>query len=95
MEISISRNIVTIEGNIKTVNDYQELKKEIDALIKSHKNIEIVLKDSISITSSVIGYFNKLVLKDKIELKIAVANELLFELFKDLNLVELFSVHKI
>lgn len=95
MEMSISRNIVTIEGNIKTVNDYQELKKEIDALIKSHKNIEIVLKDSISITSSVIGYFNKLVLKDKIELKIAVANELLFELFKDLNLVELFSVHKI
>jgi len=95
MEISISRNIVTIEGNIKTVNDYQELKKEIDALIKSHKNIEIVLKDSISITSSVIGYLNKLVLKDKIELKIAVANELLFELFKDLNLIELFSVHKI
>jgi len=95
MEISISNNIVTIDGNIKTVIDYQELKKNIDSLVKSNKNIEIILKDSISITSSVIGYFNKLVLKDKIELKIAVASELLFELFKDLNLVELFRVHKI
>lgn len=95
MEISISKNIVTIDGNIKTVTDYQELKKNIDPLIKSNKNIEIILKDSISITSSVIGYFNKLVLKDKIELKIAVASELLFELFKDLNLVELFRVRKI
>jgi len=95
MEIFISKNIVTIEGNIKTVIDYQELKKDIDTLIKSNKNIEIILKDSISITSSVIGYFNKLVLKDKIELKIAVASELLFELFKDLNLVELFRVQKI
>lgn len=95
MEISISKNIVTIDGNIKTVIDYQELKKNIDPLIKSNKNIEIILKDSISITSSVVGYFNKLVLKDKIELKIAVASELLFELFKDLNLVELFNVRKI
>ena len=95
MEISISNNIVTIDGNIKTVTDYQELKKNIDPLVKSNKNIEIILRDSISITSSVIGYFNKLVLKDKIELKIAVASELLFELFKDLNLVELFRVRKI
>ena len=95
MEISVSANKVLITGNIKTVNDYQQIKESLDNLIQNHKHIVIKIEDSISITSSVIGYLNKLVLKDKIDIEIKVGNAKLMELFEDLNLVSLFKVKKV
>jgi len=95
MEISTKANIVTITGNIKSVNDYQNIKKTIDAMIDTHQNIIIEIKDSISITSSIIGYFTKLVQKDGIVLNVKVGDTSLVELFNDLNLVSLFQVRKV
>jgi len=95
MTISVSANTITITGNIKTINDYQQIKEIIDNLIPTHKHIIIKIQDSISITSSVIGYLNKLVLKDKVDLHIEVGDEQLMELFEDLNLVSLFHVKKV
>jgi len=94
MDISTSANVVTIKGNIKTVSDYQEIKSAIDALVGVHSNIVVVIPDSISITSSVIGYFTKLVQKEKIDLSIKVGDPDLMELFDDLGLVSLFKVQK-
>lgn len=94
MNISTSLNTITISGNIKSVNDYQEIKKVMDDAIQNNKSIILNIKDSISIISSVIGYFNKLVLKDKIDLHIYVGDEQLMELFEDLNLVSMFKVKK-
>ena len=95
MEISVSSNNVVITGNIKTVNDYRQIKESLDNLTQNHKHIIITIQDSISITSSVIGYLNKLVLKDKIDIEIKVGNAKLMELFEDLNLVSLFKVKKV
>jgi hypothetical protein len=95
MDISVSSNIVTITGNIKTVNDFQNIKTNIDAVVSSQKSIVVNLVDSLSITSSVIGYFNKLVLKDKIDLTLGVGNEQLIELLEDLSLKSLFKARKI
>lgn len=94
MEITTSSNIVTITGNIKSINDFQTIKNTLDALKSSNNSIVLELKDSISITSSVIGYFNKLVLKDKIDFRIKVGNDQLMELFDDLNLRQTFKVTK-
>ena len=94
MDISVTSNIVTISGNIKSVADYQRIKETIDSLIATHKSIIIEIKDSISITSSIIGYFTKLVQKEGIDLSIKVGDESLMELFDDLNLVSLFKVRK-
>ena len=94
MTISTSQNTITLNGNIKSVSDYQSIKSTIDSLAQQHKSITIDLLDSISITSSVIGYFNKLVLKDKIDLHINVGSEQLMELFDDLNLTSLFKVKR-
>ena len=94
MNISTSLNTITISGNIKSVSDYQEIKKVMDEAIQNNKSIILNIKDSISIISSVIGYFNKLVLKDKIDLHIYVGDEQLMELFEDLNLVSMFKVKK-
>jgi len=95
MEISINNNIVTIEGNIKSVSDYQTIKAEIDGVVSNHNSLILNITNSISVTSSVIGYFNKLVLKDKIDIKMNIGNSQLLELLKDLNLATIFKATKI
>ena len=94
MDISVSSNTITLRGNIKSISDYQKIKETMDALTKTNKHIILNITDSISIISSVIGYFNKLVLKDNIDLEIVVGDDQLMELFEDLNLVSLFKVKK-
>ncbi|SFV75149.1 hypothetical protein MNB_SM-3-1238 [hydrothermal vent metagenome] len=94
MEITTSSNKVTITGNIKSVSDYQSIKSELDHLAKQYSSITVDIKDSISITSSVIGYFNKLVLKDNIDLRLNIGNDQLLDLLKDLNLASTFKATK-
>lgn len=94
MNISSSANVVTITGNIKSVSDFQSIKSTIDSLKDSTSTITLNIQDSISITSSVIGYLNKLVLKDSIDLNMKIANEQLIHLLKDLNLTTTFKVRK-
>lgn len=91
MEISNSSNIVTITGNIKSVGDFQTIKSTIDSLKTSNNTIIIDIKDSISITSSVIGYLNKIILKDGIDLSMKIGNPQLMELIEDLNLIGTFK----
>ena len=95
MEISTTSNIVKIEGNIISISHFQEIKTTLDLLINSHKEIVIELKDSISITSSVLGYFNKLILKDKIKIYLRVGDSKLISLLSDLNLSHALNVKKI
>jgi len=94
VDISASGNKITILGNIKSVSDYQELKTTIDGVVASHESIIVDIKDSISITSSIIGYFNKLILKDKIKVNMIIGNTSLMELLEDLNLISLFQAKK-
>ena len=94
MEISTSSNQVTITGNIKTVMDFQELKSSVDLLSSQHKSITINIVDSLSITSSVIGYFTKLVLKDKVDINMNIGNEKLLELLSELHLTTTFKARK-
>lgn len=91
MDISSSANVVTITGNIKSVSDLQSIKQAIDLIKDSGYSITIDIIDSISITSSVIGYLNKLVLKDSINLNMKIGNELLMHLLEDLNLTATFK----
>lgn len=95
MEILTNGNKVTIEGNIKSIGDFQKIKASLDELTTTVNAIELFIGDSLSITSSVIGYFNKLVLKDKIELHLHVGNEMLYNLLEDLDLIKKLKVQKI
>jgi len=94
MEISTSSNDVTIKGNIKTVSDFQQIKQLLDNVVASHKTITLNITDSLSMTSSVIGYFNKLVLKDEINIQMRIGNQQLLELLTDLNLASTFNAKK-
>ena len=95
MDILTTSNVITISGNIKSVNDYQNIKRVIDSVVDSHTSIVVEIKNSISITSSIIGYFTKLVQKEGVDLSIKVGDVSLMELFDDLNLVTLFKVKKV
>jgi len=95
MEISASSNNVTIKGNIKTVNDFQEIKMCLDNIKSFNSSISVNIIDSLSMTSSVIGYLNKLVLKDGIKLSLKVGNIQLMELLNDLNLSATFNAQKV
>jgi hypothetical protein len=90
MNVIVSGNVITIEGNIKSVSDYQSLKASIDGVIDTEDSIVVNIKDSISMTSSIIGYFNKIILKDKINVDMTIGNAELMELIDDLNLRSLF-----
>ena len=94
MNISTSSNVVTITGNIKSVSDFQSIKSTIDSMKNSMQDITIDIKDSISITSSVIGYLNKLILKDSINLNMKIGTEQLMLLLEDLNLTGTFKAKR-
>ena len=94
MEISVSSNTITIDGNIKSVSDFQEIKQAADNIITQHKNLVLNINDSLSITSSVIGYLNKLVLKDGIDIHMNIGDDQLLHLIEDLNLTSTFKAKK-
>ena len=94
MEISVTSNKATIQGNIKSISDFLEIKIAIDVLTSKYDVIVINIKDSLSITSSVIGYLNKLILKDNINISMKIGNSQLLELIDDLNLKSVFKATK-
>lgn len=94
MEITLSSNIINITGNIKSISNFSEIKKAVDSVLAQHKNITINIIDSLSITSSVIGYFNKLILKDNVNIEMRVGNDQLLHLLTDLNLASTFKARK-
>jgi len=94
MELSTSSNHVTIKGNIKTISDFQDIKNCLDSMKTQYDSIVISILDSLSITSSVIGYLSKLALKDTIGLSLRVGNPQLMNLLDDLQLSSTFNISR-
>jgi len=95
MEISVNSNTITITGNIKKVSDFQSIKNSIDSILQNNKRLTIKIIDSLSITSTTIGYLNKLVLKDNIDIHLITGNNKLYDLLEDLNLISTFKVKRV
>ena len=94
MEISNTGSTATVIGNIKSISDLQSIKQCLDDMIQSHTSITLKITDSISITSSVIGYLIKLIHKDNIYIKMVVGDERLYDLLDELSLVTTFNVKR-
>jgi len=96
MEIKTSQNNILIEGNIKNVEHYHSITSAVDTLLQSASDeIRIYILDSISITSSVIGYLCKIIKSNHISFSLYVADENLHNLLDELNLTTLLNVTKI
>lgn len=86
-------NELTITGNIKSIEDSLKIKEEINKKLKiDDTRIKLVIKDSFSMTSTVIGFLMKLVHHDKIQISISVGDSRLYDLLDELNLVQLLNV---
>jgi len=95
MEIRKQGSEVIIEGNIKSIGDFQAIKKTLDEIVLHQKSLNIIVKDSISMSSSVIGYLTKLVYKENIVITLKIGNPELVILLDDLSLSELLHVRSI
>lgn len=86
-------NTMVVTGDVKNLDCYTEIKKAIQSCLDAgEKNITVEILDSIMITSSIIGYFTKLIHADGVKLNIVVQSERLYSLLTDLNLVKMFNV---
>jgi len=94
MEIKREGNRVIIIGNIKSIEDYEKIRNELENIKQTNSFIHIDIKNSISITSSLIGYLYKLIEKDKINLSMEIGNNTLYEILEDLDLIKKFNVRK-
>jgi hypothetical protein len=96
MTITRDNSLLTIKGNIKSVSDYTEIQGHLQsAIANGSDSITIKVTDSISITSSVIGIFLKVIKKDGIALSVQVGNKHLYDLLNELNLLAVFNVRQI
>lgn len=95
MQIHIRDNRLVITGNVKSIQDSEEIKRALQDIAKDHISIELILLDSISLTSSVIGFLVKLAQKDRKNILLKVADNQLYDLLQDLNLYTIFPIEKI
>ena len=90
-----SQNELTITGNIKTTADYLAIRELATELVaQGAKALTITINESLSMPSSVIGFFVKLVNRDKIPLTMAIHDPRLLELLEELSLDQLFGARK-
>jgi len=94
MTVKREGNVIEIEGNIKSLEDFEKIKYTIEEIMPT-KSITLNLKDSISITSSVIGYLNKLVNVDGVEVYLNVKTQELYDLLRDLDLDKVFHIRRV
>lgn len=95
MEIKRNGSEIIISGNIKNTTDYQAIKDNVNELIKSgSKSIIVKTPESFSMTSSVIGFFIKVIFQDKVPIHVYVKDDRLYSLLEDLNLLDTFKVQK-
>ena len=95
MELKVSGNRVIIKGNVKSISDFNDIKNAVDGIIMTSKYVVIELIDSISLTSSVIGYLSKLVNVDGVTVELYVGDNGAYELLKDLGLENSFKLKRI
>ena len=94
MQLSTSGTTISIQGNIKSIQDFQEIKSAIDRLKELDTSIHFDFSDSISITSSVIGYITTIIHNDGIDVFMLVDDQRLYDLLNELQLIALFHVKK-
>ena len=87
---------ISITGTIKTIANAQMIKEAIHTTHEQHPGaiINLVIKDSFIITSSVIGFVIKSIKMDKIALHVNVGSEELYAMLEDMNLIDMMNVRK-
>jgi len=100
MEISVEKigveTNVSVIGSVSTIDDSAVLKKHVneafDGEFSNRVNLSFI--DSYVMTSSLIGYFIKLVRTDKANIVIIIHDTQLYNLIERLNLIDILNVRR-
>jgi len=88
-------NEITITGNIKTTGDYLAIRKMAsDMVLGGAPALTLHINESLSMPSSVIGFFVKLANRDKVRLTMVIQDARLVELLEELNLSTVFGARR-
>jgi hypothetical protein len=91
-----NKNTIRLRGEVRTIENYTEIKTSVTNFIASgEKDLIIEITDSMTITSSIIGFFTKIIHRDGINLSLLIHDQRLYSLLEDLNLIKLFNVRRI
>ncbi|MDD3342902.1 MAG: hypothetical protein PHR87_04930 [Sulfurospirillaceae bacterium] len=87
---------ITVTGNIKTIVDGKSIKDAITLAAHHHVGmpINLYIKDSFIITSSVIGFLIKVSKVDKLPLQVIVSSNELYEMLSEMNLLDSINIKK-
>ncbi len=96
MEVKVTGTAeVTLLGHIKGIEDYQKIKDTVKSLVSGgNKSVVVKIPDSMSMTSSVIGYFLKLINGDHVKISMLVKDERLYGILDAMKLVAVFDVQR-
>jgi hypothetical protein len=96
MEIRSNGKHIDIKGNIKTVENYMTIKEEVQKIVdRGTDKLDFTIRDSLSMTSSVIGYLMKLVKVDGIHITMQIEDERLIDMLDELSLTHIFGVKRL
>lgn len=89
--------VIDVVGNIKSISDGQMIKDAITKAFQDEQQtlIELCIKDSFIITSSVIGFLIKAIKVDKMSLHVNIGSQELYEMLLEMNLVDTMNVRKV
>jgi hypothetical protein len=83
---------LTITGNIKTTADYLAIRQEVTEMVEAGASaLTLHIDECFSMPSSVIGFFVKLIQRDRIRVAMAIEDRRLLELLQELSLAEMFG----
>ncbi|GAB6044406.1 hypothetical protein JCM11957_00040 [Caminibacter profundus] len=93
MKSKIKANSIEIVEPIITIKDSEEIISNIEKIANEYNSIIIHIKNSFSFPSSIIATLEKLKDEGK-DIKIIIKDDIIYELFKDLNLDKMFNIAK-
>lgn len=95
MKIEVTDSEIVVDGNIKSFSDSKNLKDAIALFMQNNNKIILNIKNSLIITSEVIGYLIKLYSKDRVNITIKCGNPHLVTLLDNLNLKDIISITEV
>lgn len=92
MELSNNHSHITIKGIVKGFADVQALKNYIESVSANNTSLVLEFIDAYALPSSIVGYLNKKIHSDGINITLIVHQKELYELIDMLALLEIFHV---
>jgi hypothetical protein len=96
----MSKSVIYTEGNvikiinpIITISHSDEVVEKLEELAKSFDTIKIDIENSFSFPSKIITALEKLKEEQSIDIEISVKDQIIYELFDELNMTNMFTIY--